>query len=107
MKTKSVVVLLAFAVCGLLAGSQGVGALSETKLVPTNDIVVEAEDQEFASAMAVWNSHKYGDGEKMLREFAKKNPNSRWAAEAELHRASAYNLRSLRFSEPMNSQPTR
>jgi hypothetical protein len=36
--------------------------------------------------MSVWYSHRYADGEKLLAEFAAKHPDSRWRAEAEMHR---------------------
>src|SRR5690554_1190302 len=60
-------------------------ALDESELTPTSKKIVAAEDAEFNDAMKVWNSHKYHDGEKLLRKFAEKYPDSRWAAEAELH----------------------
>jgi len=60
-------------------------AMDEAILTPTNDNIVPAEEQEFSRAMSVWYSHQYDDGEKLLREFSKKHPDSRWAAEADLH----------------------
>ena len=60
-------------------------AMDEAILTPTNDNIVPAEEQEFSRAMGVWYSHRYDDGEKLLREFSKKHPDSRWAAEADLH----------------------
>ena len=61
-------------------------ALDEAVLTPTNDSVRPAEEQAFNSAMDVWFAHRYADGEKLLAEFATKCPDSRWRAEAELHR---------------------
>jgi TolA-binding protein len=63
----------------------GAWALDEGILTPTNDTIVTAEEQDFAAAMNVWNQHRYADGEKLMRSFAKNHPNSRWRAEAELH----------------------
>jgi len=40
-------------------------ALDEAVLTPTNDSVKAAEDEAFNSAMSVWYSHRYADGEKM------------------------------------------
>lgn len=63
-------------------------ALDEAVLSPTNDsaeAVVGEEDKAFNDAMSIWLKHKYEDGAKLLREFSEKNPNSRWAAEADLH----------------------
>ncbi|MDH7482909.1 MAG: hypothetical protein QHH26_13180 [Armatimonadota bacterium] len=45
----------------------------------------DEEEQEFQAAMGIWNSHRYADGAKLLREFAEKHPNSWWAEEAKLH----------------------
>lgn len=47
--------------------------------------VAADSDKEFNSAMSVWYKHRYSDGEKMLRVFSEKYPNSKWAAEADLH----------------------
>lgn len=75
--------------CGclvVLMMSCGAWALDEAILTPTNDSVKAAEDEAFNSAMSVWYSHRYADDEKLLAEFAKKHPGSRWRAEAEMHR---------------------
>jgi YD repeat-containing protein len=60
--------------------------LDEAILTPTNDSIKAVEEQAFNEAMNVWFSHRYADGEKLLAEFAKKHPDSRWRAEAEMHR---------------------
>jgi YD repeat-containing protein len=60
--------------------------LDEAVLTPTNDSVRSAEEEAFNSAMGMWFKHRYADGEKLLAEFAKKHPDSRWRAEAEMHR---------------------
>ncbi len=83
IKQSLVLVIVAFAV---VVGSLGpASALDEGLLTPTNDKVVAQEEQEFNAAMGVWFGHKYQEGEKLLREFSKKHPESRWAAEADLH----------------------
>lgn len=60
-------------------------ALDETAITPTAGTSVSQDEQEFNDAMGVWLKHDYQKGEKMLREFSKKHPDSRWAAEADLH----------------------
>lgn len=60
-------------------------ALDEGVLTPTAGTSMSQEEQEFQGAMAVWYKHDYKNGEKALRKFAKEHPDSRWAAEAELH----------------------
>ena len=60
-------------------------ALDEGILTPTAGTSVSQEEQEFQGAMGVWFKHDYKNGEKMLRKFVKEHPDSRWAAEAELH----------------------
>lgn len=51
-------------------------ALDEGALTATAGPAVTAEDREFDAAMAVWFGHKYKNGEKLLREFSKKHPDS-------------------------------
>lgn len=72
-------------------------ALDEAILTPTEVVQVagvSAEesakvqaraDMAFESAMAVWNTHRYAEGTKLLRKLSAEHPNSRWKAEAELH----------------------
>ena len=48
--------------------------------------VAAYSDKEFNDAMSIWFKHKYKDGAKLLAEFAAKHPDSRWRAEAEMHR---------------------
>lgn len=67
-----------------------VWALDEAVLTPTPErsakslsAEVQKQDQadaekEFSAAMSVWFKHRYREGEKLLGEFARKNPNSRW-----------------------------
>jgi len=76
-------------ICGclvILLMSGVAWALDEAILTPTNDSAKAAEEKAFSSAMDVWFKHRYSDGEKLLAEFAAKYPDSRWRAEAELHR---------------------
>lgn len=73
-------VLLCFCVI-----SNGATARNEKPLTATNSKIVAEEDKEFNAAFKVWMGHRYEEGAKMLEEFAKKHPNSRRAAEAELH----------------------
>jgi len=54
-------------------------------ITPTSKTAVAQEDKEFNDAMGVWLKHRYSEGEKMLTKFAKEHPDSRWAAEADLH----------------------
>lgn len=77
--------LVLLCVATILTGGT-VWALDEAVLTPTNDSVKPAEEEAFNSAMSVWYSHRYSDGEKLLAEFAAKCPDSRWRAEAEMHR---------------------
>lgn len=60
-------------------------AMDEARLVPTGAKVDAKADKEFDDAMAVWFKHGYAGGQKMLTEFSKKHPDSRWTAEADLH----------------------
>jgi len=60
-------------------------AMDEAVLVSTNNTANVQEDETFSNAMSIWFKHRYKDGAKLLREFSEKNPNSRWAAEADLH----------------------
>ena len=57
------------------------------RLAPTNNRVVAEEDREFNHAMAVWYSHRYVEGGRLLAAFAAAHPDSRWAAEADMHTA--------------------
>ncbi|MHB9037832.1 MAG: cysteine peptidase family C39 domain-containing protein [Armatimonadota bacterium] len=96
MKAKSlhliaVLVILAAIVCGGPAW-----AVDET-LTPTDDVsttnlsakltssATDDSEQQFSAAMSIWFKHRYSEGENLLRTFSEKNPNSRWAAEADLH----------------------
>lgn len=77
---------LGFLICvAALAFCSAAWAMDEAVLTPTNNKAKPAEEKAFKYAMDVWFKHKYADGEKMLREFAKQNPDSRWRAEADLH----------------------
>jgi len=71
-------------------------ALDEAVLTPTPERSVAGSkamtekdkakaEKAFNAAMSVWYKHDYKNGEKLLGEFAKKHPNSKWRAEAELH----------------------
>ena len=53
--------IILLSICGAAWG------MDEAILTPTNDNIVPAEEQEFGRAMSVWNSHRYDDGEKLLR----------------------------------------
>jgi len=61
----AILIVVAGALC--LCALCGAYALNEKILTPMSKNVVAVEDQEFNAAMDVWNSHKYDDGEKMLR----------------------------------------
>ncbi len=98
MKPRAIKALLASIGIGIALLGGNVWAMDEAVLTPTNKAVVAEEDKEFNAAMGVWLTHRYGDGEKMLREFAAKHPNSRWAAEAELH-CGCYLTFSERYDE--------
>ena len=76
------ITLLAMVAC-LTVVCGCVWSMDEAVLTPTAGKATS--DKEFNKAMAVWFGHKYKDGEKMLREFSKKHPDSRWRAEADLH----------------------
>ena len=82
MKNRLVLSLLSLILLSALAPAY---ALDEGALTPTAGTAIAAEDQDFNAAMAVWFGHRYKDGEKLLREFSRKHPDSRWAAEADLH----------------------
>jgi predicted negative regulator of RcsB-dependent stress response len=69
--------------CVVISGSAW--GMDEAILTATSKKVVAKEDAEFNEAMRIWLKHDYARGEKMLEEFAKKHPDSRWAGEAELH----------------------
>ena len=78
-------------IAALLLGGMA-WALDEAVLTPTPErsgAITEKDkakaEKEFNAAMSVWYKHDYGNGEKLLGEFAKKHPNSKWRAEAELH----------------------
>ncbi|MCX6345477.1 MAG: cysteine peptidase family C39 domain-containing protein [Armatimonadetes bacterium] len=78
-----VLVVLVFLAAILSGGAAW--ALDEAVLTPTNDKKVAAEEHDFDAAMGIWFRHRYAEGEKMLKEYSKKNANSRWKAEADLH----------------------
>ena len=78
-------ILILLCIAAILMPSCAVWAIDEAILTPTNNKVKPAEEKAFNNAMGVWFSHRYSDGEKLLKEFSKKYPNSRWAAEADLH----------------------
>ena len=98
MKPRAIKALLASIGIGIALLGGTVWAMDEAVLTPTNKTVVADEDKDFNAAMGVWLTHRYGDGEKMLREFAAKHPNNRWAAEAELH-CGCYLTFSERYDE--------
>lgn len=85
LKTKALKSLIVLVCIGIVSICGTAWALDEAVLTPTNDSVKSAEEETFNSAMSVWYSHRYADGEKLLGEFAKKHPNNKWRAEAELH----------------------
>jgi len=60
-------------------------AMSERALSQTKATVDSVADREFNASMATWFSHDYDKGFVKLQEFSKSHPNSRWAAEADLH----------------------
>lgn len=68
-----------------MTSSGCVWAMDEAVLTPTSKAVIVQEDKEFNNAMSIWFKHRYADGEKMLREFSSKHPDSRWTAESDLH----------------------
>ncbi len=96
MHRKTLMVLI-FSLFVLPVALAPVFALDEAILTPVNIIsgrptrIIPAEDKEFNAAMSVWFSHKYKEGEKKLKEFSQKYPNSRWTAEADLH-AGCYQI---------------
>lgn len=91
-------ILLLALLCALIVGGGAAWGMSEAILTATSDKVVAREDNEFKDAMGVWLKHRYTDGAKMLEAFAKKHPDSRWAAEAELH-VGCYNTFQERYGE--------
>ncbi|MDO8585990.1 MAG: cysteine peptidase family C39 domain-containing protein [Armatimonadota bacterium] len=80
-------VLIGFSglLCLCLLHNAAFAESSDNILAPTSQKVVGDEDKEFNAAFKVWLSHRYDEGTKMLKEFSKKHPGSRWAAEADLH----------------------
>lgn len=72
-----------FVIAAILCSS--VWAMDEAILTPTKEERAPVQDKEFDDAMGIWFSHRYDEGAKLLKEFSKKNPNNRWAAEADLH----------------------
>jgi len=87
MHRKTLMVLI-FSLFVLPVALAPVFALDEAILTPVNIIsgrptrIIPAEDKEFNAAMSVWFSHKYKEGEKKLKEFSQKYPNSRWTTGA-------------------------
>ncbi len=81
IKINAVLVLL----CIIMLNVGDAWCMDEAEFIPTNKAAVVNEDKQFNDAMSIWFKHKYKDGAKLLREFSEKNPNSRWAAEADLH----------------------
>lgn len=86
MRTQVLNKLLMFLSLVVFATSSGsIWAMDEAVLTPTSKVAVAQEDKEFNDAMSIWFKHRYADGEKLLREFSSKHPDSRWTAEADLH----------------------
>lgn len=73
MKTRTFTSLIALICTGVVLICGMAWALDEAVLTPTNDSVKAAEDEAFNSAMSVWYSHRYADGEKLLGDFASKH----------------------------------
>ena len=73
LKAKALTSLIAIVCIGIVSICGMAWAMDEAVLTPTNDSVKSAEEETFNSAMSVWYSHRYADGEKLLGEFAKKH----------------------------------
>lgn len=61
-------------------------------LVPVGTNFTYEFNREMGEAMEVWNSRRWHEGNEMFKRIYKENPESPWAAEAELHVAACARL---------------
>jgi len=79
LKTTALKSVIALVCIGVISICGAAWALDEAVLTPTNDSVKAAEEEAFNSAMSVWYSHRYADGEKLVVLGAPLSQNAIWA----------------------------